>query len=73
VEIAELDTVASSDVINHLKLIFTKHGIPETVVSDNGSQYAAQEVVKLAEHQGFKHVIGSPQYPQSNGKAERAV
>ena len=42
VEIAKLVTVASSDVIIHLQSIFARHGIPETVVSDNGLQYAAQ-------------------------------
>ena len=73
VEIAKLETVASSDVIIHLKSIFARHGIPETVVSDNGPQYAAQEFVKFAEDQGFTHITSSPRYPQSNGKAERAV
>ena len=42
VEIAKLDTVVSSNVINHLKTIFARHGIPETVVSDNGPQFSAQ-------------------------------
>jgi len=73
VEIAKLDTVTSSDIIIHLKSIFTRHGIPETVVSDNGPQYAAQEFVKFAENQGFTSITSSPRYPQSNGKAERAV
>ena len=47
VQIAKLDTAASSDVINHLKSILARHGIPEAVVSDNGPQYAAQEFVKF--------------------------
>ena len=59
VEIAKLNTVASSDVIIHVKSIFARHGIPETVVSDNGPQYAAQEFVKFAEDQGFTHIISS--------------
>ena len=72
-KIAKLNIVASLDVINHLKSIFARHGIPETVVLDNGSQYAAQEFVKFAENQGFAYVTISPRYTQSNGKAERAV
>ena len=72
-EIAKLDTVASSYVIEHLKSIFARDGIQETVVSDNSPQYAAQEIVKFPEYQGFTHITSSPRYPQSNGKAERAV
>ena len=33
----------SIDTINALKSIFARHGIPETVVSDNGNQYISQE------------------------------
>ena len=39
VEIAKLAETTSPDVILHLRSIFARHGIPETVVSDNGPQY----------------------------------
>ena len=70
VEIAKLDTVASSNVIKHLKSIFTRHGISQTVVSDNGPQFSAQEFVKFAEEQVFTHTTSSPRYPENNEKAE---
>ena len=73
VDIAKLDTVASFDLIVHLKSIFARHGIPETVVSDNGPLYAAQGFVEFAEDQGFTYITSSPRYPKSNGKAERTV
>ena len=41
VEVAKLDEIGSSAVILHLRSIFARHGIPETVVSDNGPQYAS--------------------------------
>jgi len=65
VKIAKLDIVTCSDVIDQLKSIFTRHGIPETVVSDNCPQYAAQEFVKFAENQGFTHVISSQREVQT--------
>ena len=73
VEIAKLAATTSPDVILHLRSIFARHGIPETVVSDNGPQCASYEFARFAVEEGFIHVTSSPRYPQSNGKAERTV
>ena len=73
VKIAKLEKTTSSDVILHLRSVFARHSIPEVVVSDNGPQYAGFEFAKFAEEKGFTHIMSSPRYLQSNGKAERAV
>lgn len=73
IEIAKLSTTTSTAVITHLKSIFARHGIPETLVSDNGPQYSAATFSQFARDYGFEHVTSSPKYPQSNGEAERAV
>lgn len=73
VEVARLETTDSSSVILHLKSIFARHGIPETVISDNGPQYSSFEFAQFARAQGFEHITSSPRFPQSNGKSERAV
>ncbi len=72
-EIAPLKSTTAEIVINHLKSIFCRHGVPEIVVSDNGPQFAAASFSKFAEEWGFTHLTSSPYYPQSNGEAERAV
>ena len=72
-EIGVLRKSTSQEVINHLKAIFARHGIPETVISDNGPQYSSAEFAKFAEDWGFTHITSSPKYPQSNGEAERMV
>lgn len=73
-EIAPLKkSTTAEDVINQMKSFFARHGIPETVVSDNGPQFAAASFSKFAEEWGFTHLTSSPRYPQSNGEAERAV
>lgn len=53
--------------------MFARHGIPETVISDNGPQYSAEAYARFAQGYHFKHVTSSPYFPQSNGEAERAV
>ena len=63
----------SSAIISLLKSIFSQHGIPEVLRSDNGPQYASEEIQEFAKQYGFKLVTSSPRYPQSNGFIERMV
>ncbi|CAG2227622.1 EIPR1 [Mytilus edulis] len=70
-EVHKLHGTTSTTVINKLKGTFSRLGIPETVVSDNGPQYSSQEFSEFANKWDFKHVTSSPHYPQSNGLAEK--
>lgn len=72
-EIALLTSATANSVITHVKSIFARHGIPETVVSDNGPCYNCREWQQFAKHYGFHHVTSSPHHPQANGKAEKGV
>ena len=73
IELAQLSSTTSPAIINHLKSIFSRHGIPERFVSDNGPQYTSSDFASFAHEYGFHHVTSSPRYPQANGEAERAV
>ena len=73
VEIEKLTSTTSSSVITHLKAIFSRHGIPATLITDNGPQYSSEKMNKFSLTYGFQHVTSSPHYHQSNGQAERAV
>ena len=70
IEIARLNRSTTAEVVTHLKSIFARHGIPETLISDNGPQY---EFSEFAAEYEFRHVTASPYHPQGNGEAERAV
>ncbi|XP_048582219.1 uncharacterized protein K02A2.6-like [Nematostella vectensis] len=80
-EIELLRQTTANCVINNLKKIFARFGIPVEVLSDNGSQYSntrnlfnsSHEFKKFADEWGFRHTTSSPEYPQSNGAAEKAV
>ena len=72
IEIALLKGTTSADVILHLKSIFARHGIPETVYSDNGPHYSSHLFKEFARDYQFIHIT-STKFPQSNGEAERAV
>lgn len=70
-ELERMSTTTSSAIINKLKAIFARHGIPEKLVSDNGPQFSAQEFARFANEWDFSHITSSPTYPQANGLVEK--
>ena len=73
IELKSCTTTTSAAIINHLKVMFATHGIPETVVSDNGPQFYASDFKRFTEEWGIRHITSSPHFHQANGAAERAV
>lgn len=63
----------SSHTENCMNSMFSRFGIPEKVISDNGPQYDSREFKTFAEKWKFQHFTISPRYPQANGKVENAV
>ncbi len=61
------------NVINILKDVFARHGIPEEIRSDNGPLFDSSEFTNFALEWDILLSLSSPYYPQSNGEAERSV
>jgi len=72
-ELERMSTTTSSAIINKLKAIFVRHGIPKKLVFDNGLQFSTQEFAHFANEWGFNYITCSPTYPQSNGMVEKSV
>jgi hypothetical protein len=63
---------SAGDVIECLKMIFTFHGVPETIVCDN-VPFNSQMFYEFSRKYGFQVTFSSPTYSQSNGMAESGV
>ena len=66
VEIPNLDRTTAEAVILHCKNIFSRHGIPEEVVTDNGSQFDSNAFRRFSKEYQFRHITSSPYCPRSN-------
>ena len=56
-----------------LQLVFSTHGLPEVIVSVNGTAFTSEEFAAFVHRNGIKHLTSAPYHPASNGLAERAV
>ena len=68
-----MSTSTSEATIEKLRIAFSTHGLPEMVVTDNGSNFVSKELEAFLKQNGIRHIKTAPYYPSSNGLAERAV
>jgi hypothetical protein len=72
-EIEIVPSATSANTIEKLCQMFATHGIPDIVVSDNGTAFTSGEFKEFLLKNGIRHVTSSPYHPSSNGLAERYV
>lgn len=72
-EVVTVPSANSLNTIEKLRVMFATHGLPEVIVSDNGSAFTSAEFQEFAKRNGIRHVTTAPYHPASNGQAERAV
>nr|VZI04770.1 unnamed protein product [Spirometra erinaceieuropaei] len=72
-EIAQLNPATTSATIAFLRRIFSHHGLPAVVVSDNGSQFTSSTFGNICCQYNIQHLRTPPYLPQSNSQAERFV
>ena len=63
----------ANKVVSLLKEMFSEHGIPEVLHSDNGPQYASVQFANFCTSWGISQETSSLHYLQSNGFAEACV
>ena len=74
IEVVRLSSLTTRAVVKELaEVIFTRFGVPNTLVTDNGPQYSSAEFAVFAKTWMFEHKTSSLAYTQSNGKAENTV
>ncbi|PIO74864.1 integrase core domain protein [Teladorsagia circumcincta] len=72
-EVIPMTSTTSIATLRELRRLFAQFGLPQIIVSDNGTQFTSAEFQDFCRSNGIKHVRSPPFHPQSNGQAERFV
>ena len=73
IELEYLPTTTSKQVITKIKVHCARYGIPRSIISDNGQQFASREFRIFTEKWSIMHTFSAPFHQQANGRAEAAV
>ena len=68
-----VSTMSAAHLVTVLKTIFSEYGLPEELVSDQGTQFTSEQYTSFAKEYNIKITHSSPRYPQSNGFIESMV
>ncbi|XP_062389531.1 uncharacterized protein K02A2.6-like [Sardina pilchardus] len=72
-EVHLMSSTTASKTIQVLRRLFSRYGLPEVLVSDNGPQFTSSEFDTFMKSNGVKHIRSAPFHPATNGLAERFV
>ena len=73
VEAEVLPSTASSPAIASLRRMFSRWGLPDTLVSDNATTFTSDEFQRFLTGNGITHRTIELRHSQGNGMAERVV
>lgn len=68
-----MSNITATTTIDELRQVFAVHGLPDTLVTDNGTTFTSELFGEYMQQNGIHHIKTAPFHPASNGLAERAV
>ena len=72
-EVHIVNKATSMSTIEKMRFTFATHGLPEMLVTDNGTIFKSTEFEAFLQKNGICHIKSAPYHPAMNGLAERAV
>ena len=72
-EVELVQSATAHATSEHLRIIFVRFGLPEVMVTNNGTSFTSSEFQEFAQRNSIRNVRITPYHPSSNVLAERAV
>jgi transposase InsO family protein len=71
IDLAVMKSTTAEKMVDSLKQIFSTHGLPVSITTDNGPQFVSDHFKTYCEVNGIVHRKTTPSWPQANGEIER--
>ena len=65
-KVAIVNSATSTNTIDNLRMMFSTHGLPEVIVSDNGTAFSSEEFSEFTCRNSIRHFRTPPYHPSSN-------
>uniref|UniRef100_A0A5S6R676 RNA-directed DNA polymerase n=1 Tax=Trichuris muris TaxID=70415 RepID=A0A5S6R676_TRIMR len=72
-DVERVASTESKEVIRHLARLFSTHGLPDVLVSDNGTAFDSAYFRQFCTANRIRFLRVAPYHPSSNGLVERVV
>ena len=72
IEAVPITSSTASTAVNFIRSIIFGLGVPNNIITDNGTNFTAEEFKDFYAEQGIKLSYASVAHPQSNGQVEKA-
>ena len=72
-EVEIVPSASTAVTVSKLRSMFTTHGLPHILVSDNGAAFTSLEFKQFLKQNGIRHLTSTPYHPATNGMVERYV
>lgn len=70
-EVEIMKSTTTEKTIQRLKPMFARYGLPMSIRTDNGPQFASSEFQEFCLENNIEHRFTTPLWPQANGEIER--
>ena len=67
IEVLPTKDTSSSATISLMRKVFSRFGLPMTLVTDNSPNFTSQEFKLFLEKNGIRHITSAPYQPSTNG------
>ena len=71
--VKRLEGLSADNLINVVKTIFTKYGIPHKLMSDAGTNFISDKFHQFCKLANIEQATSSPYHHQSNGQVEACI
>ena len=72
IEAKPVKTAESGPVIDFISRVVHRYGVPHSIITDNGTNFTADEVKSWCKNMGIKLDYASVYHPQTNSQVEQA-